>query len=232
MAIVTKTRFSDVVFKDKDTISDRSGSRLIQAFGVPYANSYIGISNDINDNPRIISTGTSNIGISIGVKGSGSVKIYSDLSEGSILFQNQSGGEFGFKANVSSSSRYFMVMPSSLPVSERFLTVDQSGNLDYSASEPEGASDIQRENKSGNENTTTSINGYLFREFVFSQVSNFQSYHQNFLNGILQLGLQVSNSAALSVNSGEIDYMFNTQKIYFLDEHVDDSDIISVFAKA
>ena len=72
MAIVTKTRFSDVVFKDKDTISDRSGSRLIQAFGVPYANSYIGISNDINDNPRIISTGTSNIGISIGVKGSGS----------------------------------------------------------------------------------------------------------------------------------------------------------------
>lgn len=231
MAIVTKTRFSDIVFRSNDAISDRSGSKLVESISVSGANTFIAISNNINNNPKIIATGYSNLGLSIGVKGEGSVKIYSDSAEGSISFQNQNGGGFGFKANVLSSSNYLMVMPNNLPASEKIITINADGEIGYSSVSPGGEISISRQNKSGIDNTTTSVGGYSFKKFNFSLLSDFEIYHQNFLNGILQYGLEVSSTNATSVYSGEADYLFDSENIFFIEEDVTDTDIISVFAK-
>ena len=231
MAIVTKTRFSDIVFKNKDAISDRSGSKLVESISVSGANTFIAISNNINNNPKIIATGSSSLGLSVGVKGDSYLTIYSNSGAGGLAFENQVGGISGFSGNAVSTSEYIMTMPSSLPTVERVLTVNQRGEIGYSSISPSGSIEIFRENKYGYSASTTSINSYSFMEFSFSTIGSFSEYHQAFLNGILQYGLEVSSTNAFEIYSGSADYMFSESSIYFAEDDISDDDIISVFAK-
>jgi hypothetical protein len=230
MAIVTKTRFSDIIFSNGDSIQDRGGSKLIQSFGSRGANSYIGIKNGISESPEVISTGANNIGLNVKIKGSSFLKIYSDGGNGAIVLENNLGGYAGLRPLESSLSSYFLTFPSDLPPTEKILTINSQGKMGYSSVSPGGEISISRENKSGsNYASTTSVNGVLFKRFSFSNASDFLIYHQSFLNGILQYGLVLSTSNASLVSSGDADYLFDNTSVYFSSDHIDDDDIISLF---
>jgi len=235
MSVVTRFRFSDIVVSNNDSILTRAGSIFLEAKVENSSNSYISIHSKSNSSPIIESKGLmSDVGIDILTKGNSALIVKSNDSPGKILLQNTSGYGMGFEANVLTSSSYTLKLPSRPPQSEMGIKVDKSGNMDFFAIGAVSSTfDLYftRQKKNGSEysNALTTF-GLSLLEYNFDMLQSFTTYHQNFLNGILQFGKEMSQSSAQEMSLHQIDYMFeNSGKLYFLQEDIDDNDIIVVF---
>ena len=87
MSIIKKYRFADVITKDNQSIKDFYGNNFIRAAVDPLSKSNILIGNGQN-NPRIEAEGSVNQSLEIGLKGEGSLIIFSDTQ--AILTKNRS----------------------------------------------------------------------------------------------------------------------------------------------
>lgn len=235
MSAITRYKFSNIIASDGDAIRNRYGSKLIEAEISSISNGYIAIAANSDRNPAIKVKGDAdNLGFDIVVKGSESLNIYSDSRIGSLIVLNTSGFGFGFKANEMSQSKNFFKFPAELPSSEKGIKTDADGNLSFFTIGAVSSSfDLQliSQKKNGDEFVLATYTfGLNLLKYNFDDLRSLSTYHQNFLNGILQYGKERSVSSASQMANSEIDYMFdNDGYIYFNQEDVNAGDIIVVF---
>ena len=73
----------------------------------------------------------------------------------------------------------------------------------------------------------TNYNSYSISAVSAGSFSDFLSFNQVFLNGLLQDGKEKSSSTLDELTSGELDYLYDDENyIYFLSDDIDDGDII------
>jgi len=232
MSVFTKLKFGDVVASDGEKIRNRSGHTMMELSMERTTNSHLVFGSFNIEDPMIRSAGSSSdVGMRIETKGSSSLTISSSNYDASILIKNQSGYGFGIKPSSSSNREFFFIMPSDLPSELRSIGVNSNGELAYV--DVGGTITISSQTVSATGHvSTTAISGLDFRVYEFGRLKEFNNYHQGFLNGILQNGIEVGDSSALLIASSQADYMYSEDRsFYFYEEHMSDDDTITAYAK-
>ena len=132
----------------------------------------------------------------------------------------------------SSLSSYNLEFPDELPSSDSNIVVNSSGKLSFSPFDL--AVNLDRQKKDGSDFCNVIVhNSTTISYSTFGLLYSFENYNQIFLNGMLQYGDIKTTDNLTSLVSSDLDYVYDQDnQVYFLEEDIDNEDIIVAYGNS